>query len=290
MYLSAQTLTFEVDLSSSSSRVWRGGKSNRTDQFQLQMRGETSLATSQNLPAQRTSTVGGDLLTAVDGMELKGGGYGGISDDKKRFLLPDVSPSGFKLGSGKLHKEDEKQGMRALFDPNTGLKTLKGGAEAFNKNKKTFSATKTVNFPELTSPQKSKNIKRALENMTPDQRKTMIKGRLTTMTPAKRREARMEQIKIMGEERLRQASQKGASKRGPRFFGKDEGLTTEAPENPGSFFPHGKDHDVIDLTRDTSVPTETTDSESVSTARSLAIRTPRHGPAELGLVLGQSGK
>ena len=57
-----------------------------------------------NKIGERRNSIRGTSYTAVEGMELKSGGYGGISDDRRRFLLPDVSSSGFKLGSGKLQK------------------------------------------------------------------------------------------------------------------------------------------------------------------------------------------
>jgi hypothetical protein len=141
-------------------------------------------------PGERAVSPGGTNYTAVEGLKLKGDhGYGGISDDKKRFLLPGIRPSGFNLAGGIIRDEDAKQGMRALFDPKTGLKVAAKGAEAFDIPPGTFNKIKAKNFRDQISSKRSQAAKDRAADRDPEDRKAARRKQIDTMGPGGRAEA-----------------------------------------------------------------------------------------------------
>jgi hypothetical protein len=296
-------------------------------------------------PGQRAVSPGGTSYTAHQGLKLKGGGYGGVSGDQKRFLLPGTRDTGYNYASGKIRDEDARQGMRELLDPGTGLQSLEKGAQAFGAGKTALSTVKKNNFPELIDPNKSAGSKKGavtmgsegrsaaaqkgvvalgsagrsaaiakgrstlgsegrsaaaarrvanmgpeglsaaaakrVANMGPERRSASVKKAKATMgsegVSAAAKKGAANRLDTMGSEGLRSAAKKRIATMGPeglasagrkvantRFFGKDkdDGLTTEAPENPGSFFPQRRQPPTIDLTQDPPSPmTPSTDSD-----------------------------
>jgi hypothetical protein len=136
-------------------------------------------------PGERAVSPGGTHYTAVDGLELKGGrGYGSISDDKKRFLLPGVRNTGFNVPrSTKIPNEDTRAGAEALFNPETGVKSFPKAAEAFDISKGTFHGIKARNFRDLISPKLSAAAKEAAAKWGPEKWKDATRKRLDAIGP-----------------------------------------------------------------------------------------------------------
>jgi len=157
----------------------------------------------------RARSIGGTEYQAVEGLELKDGSFGGISDDQ-RILLPNHSAKGFRVKTGKLPEGETKNNMRALY---SNIKDQKGAAKVFGISPTTFVKGKSKNFPDLINQKLSEGIKSGKVNMGSERLSAAsIKGR-QTMGVDRRKAAIERGMETLGEVGRSARSKKSAKTR-----------------------------------------------------------------------------
>jgi hypothetical protein len=226
-------------------------------------------------------------------LELKTGGMAGVSDDTRRFLLPDRETGYTYANPRSQPTEDQRNGMKALIG---GVRGKEKASKALGKSSSALFNYQKNHEPGLINKKMSAASQQVKAKMGPERRSAATEQGNETKGPEERSAAAQQAKATLGEEglsaahlrrraKMGQAGLSAAALRGnetkrrratlgqaglsaasqkarkTQFFGKDDGLTTEAPENPGSFFPQGTQRPVIDLTQNTPAPTETTNSD-----------------------------